>query len=100
MDRRLKSCQWITRLRYDPQLALAGFGWQKQRLGRNPANAAGLPLLVRDVETFNALTTKDIKDRILFLDYALIDTVLNADYQANGERLMKLINQGLDGLVW
>ncbi len=54
---------------------------------------------MRDAETFNALTVAEIKNRILFLDYALIDTVVNPDYPANGEKLMKLINLGLDGVV-
>lgn len=86
--------------RYDPQLALSlDSDGKSNDSERNPVNAVGLPLLVRDAETFNALASKDLKDRILFLDYALIDTVLNADYQANGERLMKLINQGLAGVV-
>lgn len=86
--------------RYDPQLALSldsdGKGNDSER---NPVSAAGLPLLVRDTETFNALTFTEVKDRILFLDYALIDTVLNPDYPANGKKLMKLINLGLDGIV-
>lgn len=86
--------------RYDPQLALSlDSDGKSNDSERNPVSAAGLPLLVRTQETFNALTTAEVKDRILFLDYALIDTVLNADYQANGEKLMKLINLGLEGVV-
>jgi hypothetical protein len=86
--------------RYDPQLALSlDSDGKSNDSERNPVNAAGLPLLVRDAETFNALTVAEAKDRILFLDYAIIDTVVNPDYPANGEKLMKLINLGLDGVV-
>jgi len=86
--------------RYDPQLALSlDSDGKSNDSERNPLNATGLPLLVRDAETFNALTVAEVKNRILFLDYALIDTVVNPDYPANGEKLMKLINLGLDGVV-
>lgn len=86
--------------RYIPQLALSldsdGSANDNQR---NPREAKASPLLVQDVETLFALTSKDVDDRIMFLDYAVIDTVVNDNYLTNGEKLMKLINQGLDGLV-
>lgn len=86
--------------RYVPQLALSldsdGAANDAQR---NPRLADGPLLLVRDRETLYGLNSRDVDDRIMFLDYALIDTVVNDDYLANGEKLMKLINQGLDGLV-
>lgn len=86
--------------RYDPQLARSmDSDGVLNDADRNPIVASGTLLVVHDTETFNALTEMDIKDRILFLDYAIVDTVVNEGYQANGERLMKLINQGLDGVV-
>ena len=86
--------------RYYPQLALSMDSDGKSNDAEyNPVQADGIPLLVHDVKTFNMLTNADIKDRILFLDYAIIDTVVNKAYQANGERLMELINMGLDGVV-
>lgn len=86
--------------RFSPQLALSlDSDGKSNDSERNPALASSQALIVHDIEIFNSLTTADIKDRILFLDYAIVDTVVNAEYQANGERLMKLINQGLDGVV-
>jgi hypothetical protein len=86
--------------RFDPQLALSlDSDGKSNDSERNPLMATKQPLIIHDVESFINLTTTQVKDRILFLDYGIVDTVVNVEYQTNGEKLMKLINQGLDGVV-
>ncbi len=61
--------------------------------------ASGAPIVVRDAEMLFTLADSDLKERILFLDYALIDNAVNGDGLSNGSQLNLLIDQGLAGVV-
>ncbi len=86
--------------RYDPEIALSmdSDGLANDSV-RNPVEAAGTILMVREIEQLNSLSADDIKNQILFLDYALIDAAINEDFFANGEQIINLIEKGLSGLV-
>jgi hypothetical protein len=43
---------------------------------RNPVIVSGRPLLVRDMALLYELTPEQVKDRLLFLDYAMLDPTL------------------------
>jgi hypothetical protein len=65
----------------------------------DPITADGSPMVVREDERLYTLTPDELKGRILFLDYSLIDTVLNSQAFTNGSQLVKLVDQGLAGVV-
>ena len=72
----------------------------------DPMTTSGAPLAVQDEDTLYNLTKNDYEDRILFLDYSLIDSVTNpASNNAvgayeNSNRLLEMVNQGLSGVVF
>ena len=73
----------------------------------DPMTAGGSPLIVGDEDEFYSLTGNQLKGRILFLDYSLIDRAttteasdgsrLGADDNRN--RLLEMVDQGLAGMV-
>ena len=65
----------------------------------NPMNAEGSPLFVLNDEKLYALTAGELQDRILFVDYALIDFTVNSDAVENTGQLIRLMDQGPAGLV-
>lgn len=65
----------------------------------DPLTATGVPLVVRDVDMLYTLADAEFKDRILFLDYTLIDTFVNGDAPANGQQVLALMERGLAGVV-
>lgn len=86
--------------RFNPQLALSlDSDGKSNDSERNPITASGPGIFVRDAATLLALTSSQVEDQILFLDYALVDTAINEAYPAHGQKLMQLINQGLAGVV-
>jgi hypothetical protein len=86
--------------RYDPQLALSmDSDGAPNDTDHDPLLATGPLVMVRDAETLHALTANDVAGRVLFLDYVLVDSVVTESYLDNGAKLMKLINQGLAGVV-
>lgn len=86
--------------RYEPQLALSmDSDGAANDSERNPRTAAAPLLMVDDEKTLHSLTTADVDDSIIFLDFSLVDAVTNENYLDNGAKLMKLINQGLEGVV-
>jgi len=73
----------------------------------DPVTAAGAPLVVLDEDTLYSLSGSKLKDRVLFLDYSLIDRVTNiatgdgrrmGAYE-NSARLVNMVDQGLAGMV-
>jgi hypothetical protein len=68
-------------------------------LNPNPITADGSPVVVREDESLYTLTANELEGRILFLDYSLIDTYVNSEALSNGSQLMKLVDQGLAGVV-
>ncbi len=67
--------------------------------GRDPLAASGPILAIRDANTLYNLEPKDVKGRVLFLDYALVDTITEPDALDHGYRLLDLMDQGALGLV-
>ena len=65
----------------------------------DPQTAAGAPLFVRDDDTLYTLNADDLKDRVLFIDFALMDSFTNSFALTNGSQLVALINQGLAGVI-
>ena len=71
----------------------------------DPMTAAGSPLIVRDEDTLYSLTADELKGRILFLDYSLIDRITNKasdnrlGANENTDRLIVMVDQGLAGVV-
>jgi hypothetical protein len=65
----------------------------------DPVTATGVPLVMRDAETLYTLTDAELKDRILFLDFFLIDTFVNGDGRTNGQQVLALMDRGLAGVV-
>jgi len=65
----------------------------------NPLSANGSPLVVSNEEVLYAISTTQVKDRILFLDFTIIDSYVNSEAYTNSSQLMSLIDQGLAGLV-
>ena len=66
---------------------------------RNPMVATGPNLIIPDVKTFNKLLPEDVQGRVLFLNFALVDTITNPDAMDNGAWLVQLMDQGALGLV-
>jgi hypothetical protein len=73
----------------------------------DPITATGSPLVVCDEDTLYNLTTSEFKDRILFLDYALLDRVTSVASSdgsrlgayENSNRILEMVNHGLAGVV-
>jgi Peptidase family M28 len=66
---------------------------------RNPVVASGPILVIPDVKTLNYLRKEDAQGRVLFVDYALVDTITNPDAMDHGAWLVQLMDQGALGLV-
>jgi len=73
---------------------------------RAPLTAFGALLVVQEEDTLYELTKEDLENRILFLDYSLIDKATNpasnnglGAYE-NSNRLLQMVNQGLAGIVF
>ncbi len=66
---------------------------------RNPVVAGGPIVLIRDEATLYRLKAADVEGRVLFLDYALVDSFVEPDATENGARLVKLIDHGAGGVV-
>lgn len=86
--------------RYDQQLALY---FDSDALpndsSSDPMTASGSPLIVRDDEALYTLTANELKGRILFLDFSLLDSYVNSDAFSNGSQLMAMVDKGLAGVV-
>jgi hypothetical protein len=67
--------------------------------GRDPVVVSGLPLLVRDVELLYELRPEQVKDRILFLDYAMLDTTLEQDAYDYAVQLAQVVGYQPAGIV-
>ena len=65
----------------------------------DPMVASGGPLLVRDIDLLYELKPEQVKDRILFLDYALIDPTLEQDAYDYGLQLAQVFAYRPAGLV-
>ena len=65
----------------------------------DPLTSTGFPLIVRNEEILYTLKANELKDRILFLDYSLVDRYVNDDAGINGSQLVNLVNMGLAGVV-
>lgn len=73
----------------------------------NPMTAFGSLLVVQDEDSLYDLTKNEYKDRILILDFSLIDRVANPPLSngsrlgayENSNRLLEMVNQGLAGMV-
>jgi hypothetical protein len=65
----------------------------------NPVSADGSPVVVLDDERLYSLMVDELKGRILFLNYSLIDTIVNSEGVSNTEQLFSLVDQGLAGVV-
>lgn len=86
--------------RYDQQLALY---FDSDSLpndsNSDPLTASGSPLVVRDAEALYTLKADELKGRILFLDFSLMDSYVNGETLANVSQLVTLIDRGLAGVV-
>ncbi|MBA4384691.1 MAG: hypothetical protein C0410_08140 [Anaerolinea sp.] len=86
--------------RYDPKLALSlDSDGEANDTDRNPLEAAGSILIINNAGQLNELSSSDVTNQIMILDYALVDSVTNPDYVMNARSLMSLIDNGLNGLV-
>ena len=65
----------------------------------DPQTSTGTPLFVQEDETLYTLNPDDLKDRVLFIDFALLDSFTNSLALTNGNQLVALINQGLAGVI-
>ena len=65
----------------------------------NPLSASGIPVVIQNEELLYSLTGSQVHDRILFLNYAIIDSFVNGDAYINSSQLISLIDQGAAGLV-
>lgn len=68
-------------------------------LAHDPLMADGSPIVLQNAGDLYTLGAGDVKDRVLFLDYSLIDTVTNEDATLNTAQLISLVDQGLAGVV-
>ncbi len=86
--------------RYDPKIALSlDSDGKANDIERNPVEASGSILIVSTVEELDRLSSSDVKNMIMILDYALIDSVTNHDFVSNTQSLIRLIDNGLNGLI-
>jgi hypothetical protein len=65
----------------------------------DPMTADGSPLVLLDDENLYTLTGDNVKDRILIVDYSLIDYTVNSDGAENTGQLIHLMDQGPAGLI-
>lgn len=65
----------------------------------DPLSASGTPLLVREADRLYSLQSSEIKDRIIFLDFAIIDGNATPESGENAIQLMQVIDKGAAGLV-
>lgn len=68
-------------------------------LDHDPFLVDGAPIVVLEAEDLYTLNSGDIKDRVLLLDYSLIDTVTNEDAILNMPQFISLVDQGVAGVV-
>jgi hypothetical protein len=66
---------------------------------RNPVTANGSPLMVKNENDLYSLKSSELRDRILFLDYSLLDRYVNGESFNNAVQLMTLMDMGLAGVV-
>ncbi|MEW5870832.1 MAG: M28 family peptidase [Chloroflexota bacterium] len=66
---------------------------------RDPVEVSGAPLLVRDVEQFYALQTDQVRGRVLFMDYYLIDCAVNSECMDNTGQLQTVFSYVPAGLL-
>ena len=86
--------------RYDPEMTIAFDSDGKiNDSTSDPLSASGTPLLIRSADELSALEETDVQDRILFLDFALIDGYANRNYKQNSQQLLQAIDKGVAGLV-
>ena len=86
--------------RYDPDLTMTfDSDGVINDSNPDPLSASGAPLLVLDADLLYSLKSADIKGRILFLDFALIDGYANREAYDNAEQLMRVIDKGAAGVV-
>ncbi len=86
--------------RYDPKIALSlDSDGKANDAERNPLEAIGSILFVNQAEELDKLSPTDVKNMVMVLDYALIDSVTNPDFVSNAQRLIRLIDNGLNGLI-
>lgn len=65
----------------------------------DPVSASGAALVIRDVDQLYALQASDVKGRVIFLDYALIDYFISGDAYTIAVQLSKVIAWQPAGLV-
>ena len=66
---------------------------------RDPVSAAGTPLVVREADALYTLSAGELQNRVLFLDFSLLDTYVTGDARLNGQQVVSLVDQGLAGVV-
>lgn len=66
---------------------------------RNPVTANGSPVIVKNENDLYSLKSSELRDRILFLDYSLVDRYVNGESFTNAVQLMTLMDMGLAGVV-
>lgn len=66
---------------------------------RDPVVVSGQPLLVRDFEQLYELKPEQVKDRLFFLDYAMLDYTLVPDVFDNVEQLAQVVGYRPAGMV-
>ncbi len=65
---------------------------------RNPVEVQGQVVLLRSADEIADLETMDLQDKIVFLDYAVIDPTMGTP-DAGTQIVTTLIERGMDGLV-
>jgi hypothetical protein len=65
----------------------------------DPWTASGSPLMALDEEALYTLAAGKFTGRILFLDYALIDSATNSAASSNADQLRSMMDDGLAGVV-
>ena len=60
---------------------------------RDPLVASGTILVIQDEKSLISLKTEQVAGKVIFLNYALVDTILEPDALDNSARLVKLIDQ-------
>jgi hypothetical protein len=64
----------------------------------NPMIADGYPVVILDEEMLYTLTAGDLEDKILFVDYSLIDFTINSNGAENTGQLIRLMDLGIASL--
>lgn len=65
----------------------------------NPVSANGEALVIRDVDQLYALRASDVKGRVIFVDYALVDYFISGDAYTIAVQLAELITWKPAGMV-